>query len=133
MSKPTIIHQASTDGKGNIKFKDKSKFISCLLSLAGDIEIIIRKKKKDRSDKQNRYYWAYLGIISDETGDNVDDLHEFFKRKFIPPVYKKILGVETKLPGSTVDLSQVEFMDYITRIEVLTQIPAPNPEDYYLT
>lgn len=132
MKKPVPIHQASTDGQGNIKFKDKSKFINCLLSLKGDIEIILRPKKKDRTEKQNRYYWAYLAIIQDETGDLADDLHEFLKRKLLPPKFKKILGFETKLPASTADLDPLEFTEYITLIEALTQIPAPNPDEYYL-
>jgi hypothetical protein len=59
-----------------------------------------------RSSSQNRYYHLYLEVIARESGENADDLHEFFKRKLLPPVFKTIRGEEMKLPASTRDLGQ---------------------------
>jgi hypothetical protein len=62
-----------------------------------------------------------------ETGDNADDLHEFFKRKLLPPVFKTIRGEEIKLPASTTDLSKSDFAEYLDRICALTNVPLPDP------
>ena len=81
-----------------------------------------------RSGQQNRFYWLYLGVIERETGENADDLHEFFKRKFLPPVFKTIQGEEIRLPASTTDLSKSDFVEYLDRICALTNVPIPDPE-----
>jgi hypothetical protein len=78
-----------------------------------------------RTTQQNRYYWLYLRIISQETGDNEQDLHEYFKRKLLPPRFVSVLGKEIKLPASTTRLNKKDFGDYIDRIQQLTDIPAP--------
>jgi hypothetical protein len=91
--------------------------------------IVLDIERHDRSAQQNRYYWTYLEIIARETGDTSNDLHEFFKRKLLPPVFKTIRGEEMKLPASTRDLDKLAFTDYLDRISALVEIPLPNPEE----
>jgi len=117
------------DGKFN--FNNEIRFFQYLRTIEGEAWLSVGKKRNTRSDSQNRYYWAYLGIISDENGDDPDYLHEVFKRRFIKPEFVTVLGKEYKLPGSTTKLSKQEFGEYITRIEAETGIPAPNPEEYF--
>lgn len=93
--------------------------------------LTVSEKKKPRSLSQNDYYWAYLRIIEAETGDFAEDLHEFFKRKFLPPRFVNVMGNEVKLPNSTTRLTTDEFSEYISKIERLTSIPSPNPEELY--
>ena len=54
-----------------------------------------------RSDSQNAYYWLYLEVIARETGDNADDLHEFFKRNPPPAKFITVRGEEIRIPSST--------------------------------
>jgi len=91
-------------------------------------EVIIEPFKPTRSRSQNSYYWLYLGIIAAETGDNADDLHEFFKRTLLPPVFKTIRGEEVRLPGSTTDLDKAQFGEYLDKIAAMTEVPLPDPE-----
>jgi hypothetical protein len=91
-------------------------------------QIRLQIVKPTRSGQQNRYYWLYLGVIERETGENSDDLHEFFKRKFLPPVFKTIRGEEIRLPASTTDLSKSDFTEYLDRICALTNVPLPDAE-----
>lgn len=91
--------------------------------------LIIAPEKKGRSNSQNAYYWVYLGIIEKETGENANDLHEYFKRKLLPPVFKKIRGEDIKLPRSTTKLNKVDFGEYLDKICAMTNVPLPNPED----
>src|ERR1019366_2306172 len=86
-------------------------------------EIVIDQPHHPRSHSQNAYYWAYLTIIAKETGDNENDLHEYFKRKLLPPVFKTIRGEEMKLPASTTDLDKLGFTEYLDKICSLTNVP----------
>ena len=90
--------------------------------------VSIKQEKWVRSASQNRFYWAYLRIIANETGHTEDDLHSLFKRKFLPPEFKTILGVEVKLPASTTKLDKIAFGEYMDKISAMTGIPIPDPK-----
>jgi hypothetical protein len=115
-----------SDGKLSFGPIILSKFEDWLHANNGK-HVSIDIEKPERSTSQNRYYWLYLGVIAQETGDNADDLHEFFKRKLLPPVFKKICGEEIKLPASTTDLGKGEFTEYLDKICALTNVPLPDP------
>jgi len=83
-----------------------------------------------RSLRQNSFYWLYLGMIESETGENANDLHEIFKRKFLPPRFITVLGKEYKLPASTTKLDKLDFQNYLDKISALTEIPIPDPEEF---
>lgn len=102
------------------------------LSHIGDGKYVVEVKKfvQSRTLAQNNYYWMYLDIIASETGHNRADLHEYFKHKFITDKEIKIFGDSIKVSGSTTKLSKSDFSKYIADIEQLTEIPAPNPEEY---
>lgn len=89
--------------------------------------VVLSEEKPTRSNSQNAYYWVYLGIIEKETGNTADDLHEYFKRKLLPPVIKKVLGQEVKIAASTGDLTKSDFSDYLDKICALTNVPLPDP------
>lgn len=70
--------------------------------------------------------------ISIHNGDIVNDLHEYFKRKLLPPQFIKVLGREVKLPASTSKLSKIELSEYVERIRAevaLFGISIPDPDD----
>lgn len=46
-----------------------------------------------------------------ETGNLADELHEFFKRKLLPPVFKTIMG-GGEVAVSTTDLDKAAFSDF---------------------
>jgi hypothetical protein len=91
------------------------------------ILIRVEEEKTVRSLRQNRFYWHYLQVIAEETGNLSDDLHEYFKRKFLPPRYIKVLNDEIKIPASTTGLSKAEFIEYMDKICALTNVPIPDP------
>lgn len=91
--------------------------------------IVLMEDNPKRSHSQNAYYWAYLEIIAREHGDTASDLHEFFKRKLLPPRFLKVRGEELRIPGSTKELDKAGFSEYLDKIAVLTVVPLPNPED----
>lgn len=80
-----------------------------------------------RTSSQNNFYWFYLGLISQDTGDDPNSLHEYFRRMLIPPTFITARGVEIKIPKSTTKLSKLEFGEYMDRVSALTGIEIPNP------
>lgn len=116
--------------KGKIDFYAEKEYNRYIKSLKeGDYTIEISKRYGTRTLKQNSFYWLYLGIIEQETGETSNDLHELFKRKFLPPRFKTILGKEIKLPSTTTELDPLQFNNYIDRICAETGIPFPS--DYF--
>lgn len=120
--------------KGRLLMRDETIWNSFLWKLKDGEEVKVRvtKQKKDRSHDQNAYYWgAVLAVISHETGHTPEELHEIFKRLFLPPRIVELHGMKIKLPGSTANLSVAEFYEYVERIrswaatELSINIPDP--------
>lgn len=78
------------------------------------VEIHIEKLRSKRSIVQNRAYWLYVGILSDELGYSKDELHEVIKFKFLKKenVFEKTGEIYGRL-GSTTELSKSEFASFI--------------------
>lgn len=77
-----------------------------------------RVERKKRSLPQNRWYWACLRCISEETGHTEDELHEHFKRTYLPRTVKEILGAKHTMTPSTTTLNTTDFSEYIEHIRV---------------
>lgn len=95
------------------------------------VDILVRVPK--RSISQNSFYWLYLTVISNETGNDAEDLHGFFKRQFLPITEGTITlkdGVHHtyKKLSSTTELSKAEFGEYLDKIYAMTGVPLPDPE-----
>lgn len=106
-----------------------------------EVEIVVTKKKKNRSYYQNRYYWGVVVALVRERfiqlGNDVsaEETHDYLKHEFN---YKEFVNEKTseviRIPKSTADLTTSEFMDYIARIQVFSAqildltIPDPNQQ-----
>ena len=96
------------------------------------IEVNFQEYKKNRSNEQNSLYWKILEFAEMETGNAKEDLHEFFKAKFLP---KRILEIEkdgkkynVEVQNSTTRLNTKEFSEYFKKIELfLSEIGFPPP------
>lgn len=84
------------------------------------LSIEIDKQKKNRSTSQNSMYWAILSEISNETGHSSDELHDFFKNKFLPRRYIKIGKSKLRAIPTTTNLTTLEFTEYIENIKAFT-------------
>lgn len=95
------------------------------------VRIKILRQKKIRSLRQNSYYWGVvLPYISRDTGHSIEELHEVFKRMFLPRQIVMFNGKEYPLPGSTAKLTSQDFTEFLERVRALAgemgiTIPSP--------
>lgn len=80
--------------------------------------IEIKAVKACRSNLQNRFYWQILTIIEDCTGQDKNELHEYFKLKFLKSNNVEVLNEKIVISQSTTELNTKEFAEYINKIIV---------------
>lgn len=104
---------------GAIEFSNKKAIRDFLLSVDNKTLVVqVDREYGVRSQNQNRYLFGVVyRVIAEHTGHTETEIHELMKRICLPPVYKKIMGREIKMPASTTKLSKNEFSDYVERIK----------------
>lgn len=74
-------------------------------------EITVQRKRKKRTLKQNALMWKWINEVADavaeHTGHDADDIHEFFKAKFLPAAGRKIVEID----GETVERRTTTALD----------------------
>lgn len=112
----------------------KNNAIKAIQGLEGVYDINITKYKKDRTKSQNSLMWMWLGIISNDTGESPENLHNIFKLRFLGTEKIQSMGYSIEIPKSTTKLTTQEFTDYLDKIEGLAMsidIRLPHPADLY--
>jgi hypothetical protein len=119
---------------GQLEFTDPKSLEQFLVMNPGEVFINIGKnrRKRQRSNNQNEYYWGcVLKLISEHTGDTVEDLHDHFRIRFL------MRGVKLDSPRSTTSLSTSEFEEYLSKIRHFAQMDLqvfiPLPHENLLT
>ncbi len=107
------------------------------------LEVRVRRKKRERSDLQNRALWgcAYKAL-ADQTGNDADDLHLFFCGGYFGWKLIEIMGEKRKVPRRTTTrdedghrdvidkMAMADFYDFIQRRSAMAgyDVPDPDPE-----
>jgi len=96
-----------------------------------EVDLIIQRHSKARTNKQNAYYWsAIIPILSEYFGYEDDEMHNALKWLFLK---KRIVPIPTVI--STTKLSTAQFVDYIERIKrwasVNYKLVLPDPSDVW--
>lgn len=123
--------------KGRLKLDLEQEYeISILFYEGKDIELVLRERKYDRSNQQNKYYWGVvIQMIADEIGESPQNVHEmmkacFNKQRLVITVKGK--QYQKEIVKSTTGLSTSEFEDYQRKIRewassfLRLYIPLPN-------
>jgi hypothetical protein len=105
------------------------------LDIAHPWKITIERYKKKRSLSQNALYWKWVGIISDETGNDRDEVHEFFKVKFLTPTIIE-MGDTAIACRTTTKLSTQDMSDFMEKVMAFSTgnlgILLPIPEEMHM-
>jgi hypothetical protein len=97
--------------------------------------IDVKKIKATRSILLNNYYWGVIiKYISDETGQDQNDVHEILKQMFLEPKIVKFGGVNHTIPASTASLDNEYFIIYANEIRdwasQFLNLYIPEPNEY---
>jgi hypothetical protein len=115
---------------------DREMVISYIkrLDLKKLFTVEVLQKNPNRSISQNSLYWLFLTCIEHETGTNRDELHDYFKHKFILPTEVEIFG-EKIMRWTTTDKDTLQFKQCLDKIQIFAStelsITLPDPEDKY--
>ena len=77
----------------------------------GTYRITVETVKEQRTGEQNKFYWAILQELAEETGNGTEDLHESFRVMFLTD--RSVMPWRVK---STTELSVREFVTYLDQI-----------------
>ena len=102
------------------------------LDLKREWQVIVEPYKKRRSLSQNGLYWRWVEIISNDTGNDTDAVHDFLKNKFLVPKEIEIAG-EKVLCRSTRKQDTKTMSEYMDKVYAFAGselgIFLPVPED----
>ncbi|MEO8679242.1 MAG: hypothetical protein ABI665_09365 [Vicinamibacterales bacterium] len=75
----------SDDGRLGLLESERVARQSYLSTLAGkDVEITVRRKRRDRSPKAHRYYFGVVvAIMAEHCGYDVEEMHELLAMRFL--------------------------------------------------
>lgn len=107
-------------------------FLRGLHVFAGhEVEVVVRKPKRQRSSQANRWYWGcILAMVGEYCGYEPEDAHSAMKWLFLRRPADVVGAPDTV--RSTASLSTEEFSDYCERIrrwaatELGLDIPDPS-------
>lgn len=94
----------------------------------------VLEKKATRTISQNSLMWLWLTCIEFETGNDRNELHDIFKKKWLQPKSTHLYGEQIER-YTTTDLNTTEFKYYLDKIQTFASselgIRLPDPEDHY--
>ena len=117
--------------------EDKQAVMSYLEKLPTDRPYFaeIKQIRRRRTIDQNSLYWLWLKCLQDETGEDKERLHEYFKARYLGVSTVEVFGVDVQMSASTTKLDTKEMTHYLDRIQqfalVDLGIALPNPSDLY--
>lgn len=106
------VYFNATIKNGKLELEDNNLFEMYLSTLEDkEITVLVEKKKRHRTIKQNAYYWTCLSIIGNELGYTKEEMHSTFKAMFLVDRTGKMPIVR-----STTGITTVEFKEYFDKI-----------------
>lgn len=107
------VFPAYVNDRSQVIIRDRESFDNYAKTLRGsELEVIIRKRKSQRSSQQNRYYFGVVvTLIGDYCGYDADDMHEALAMKFLRIEDCPITGSPRR--KRTPKTNTKEFADYV--------------------
>jgi len=97
----------------------------------------IKKQESQRSASQNARYWAILNCIAEETGEEANKLHAYFKQRYLAKPAIEVFGEAVMDIPTTTKLTTKQFVSYNDMITAFASselgIQIPNLADEYYT
>jgi hypothetical protein len=105
------------------------RYAAYLPTLNGkEVQLSVGSVKKQRTKRENRYYWGVvIRLLSEVTGYNDDEMHDALRMLFLKDTDRTIPVIR-----STASLTTLEFENYLEKIRLWAgeklncYIPLPN-------
>ncbi len=105
-------------------------FLDNICRIGDEVSFYITNKKPRRSERQNRYYHLYLGLIGISSGYTIKQLKNWVKEYCLIESIDVVYGVKVKVVKSSAELSIGEFCQMLEWVEKETGIPLPDTEPF---
>jgi len=123
--------------------RNKGKITNAIKHFEGkEVELVVRKKKRQRTTPQNAYYFGVIipitiNAISDEWGEiwGVNKTHDFYKQMFL---YEEKVNEQTseviKIPKSSTENTTIEQEEFHLKCKEFLKewfnvdVPLPNED-----
>ena len=130
------------DDAGIIR-KNRKLLADAFKHFAGkDIEVVVKRKYKMRSNQQNAFYWGvtvpfFQNLLNDAWGEirSMDEVHEVLKASCnYTEIPSPATGEIQRIPKSTTELSTSEWMDFELQMDQFARdffnatLPKPNEQ-----
>ena len=118
---------------GKLILREKKGFRIWLDGLEGqEVQAIIRRPQRIRSQNENKYYWGIVvEMISNETGQDKETIHNVLKDLFLKErIFLK--NKEYEVIKSTAELTTIQFEEFLRQcrqwasMELGIYVPEPN-------
>ncbi len=102
---------------------DRKRILDAITASELPITVSFGKYKSSRSLEQNKLLWKWLDIIRMHIADaggalfTAEELHEFFKAKFLPSRVVEINGEAIRCRATTTKLNTKEMSVYLESID----------------
>lgn len=83
----------------------------------GEYTVTIKKKTSPRTLNQNALMWMWFQCIEDETGNDRQDIHDWYCNKFLQRTVK-LNGAEVRVAGTTSTLDTEQMTQFLTKVQV---------------
>src|SRR3990167_7206495 len=120
---------------GKLRPRNPKGWQSFVAALDGVVVITFKKRRRIRTDPQNRWYWGcVLALMEQTTGHTKEELHEAMKVRF----NMRTVRVGSKIiliPDTTTELSTADFSAFCEKVRMFAatelNIVIPDPDIYY--
>jgi hypothetical protein len=129
------------DVEGRLVLYERATFASMVSKMKGEVELVVKTRKRRRSGVQNAYYWGVVvpmvrdGLMEMGNDVSVEETHEFLKCNFnYTEVVNEDSGEVLRVPRSTTNLDTKEFGEFVEMVSRWASewlgivIPAPNEQ-----
>lgn len=96
------------------------------------LSIEIKNRRPKRSVSQNNFYHLYLSLVALSSGHTMTELKSWVRDHVLSKGITEVFGKKVRVTESSADLNISEFCEMMNRIEILTEIPIPDPGPFNL-
>ena len=115
----TMTKYIYLEKKSENDYSNKQAIVDAILAFPKGKRLELRiKTLTERSDRQNKYYWACVTIMANELGYSKEEMHEIIKFKLLKrEKVDERTGEIFNYTESTVKLNKEDFGEFMTNLQ----------------